>query len=362
MRPDAELALITRYRSRYSPDLVSLALSQVKLRERARAKFRNADRMYFTAPGLEQASTERMAAHHARRFSAFDEMADFCSGIGGDLLGLARERRVVAVDIDPAHSRLGVLNAAANDVAANVRAVCADVRDIDGTSIRAAFVDPARRSGELRMRTGESEPPLEWCFALARGGVALGIKASPVLPLDVVPPDWEIEFVSEQRELKESLLWSPSLASERRRATVLGDREHTLVESNDAGVEIKPPGKYLLDPDPAVTRAALVETLGAQLGAWKIDEQVAFLSSNDEMGTPFARLMRVDASMPWSLKALREALRALDVGTVDIRKRGSAVDVDEIQRRLKLTGSRGATVVLTRVGDRPWAMVCGLLT
>jgi hypothetical protein len=62
--------------------------------------------------------------------------------------------------------------------------------------------------------------------------------------------------------------------------------------------------------------------------------------------------------MPWSLARLRESLRSLDVGTVDIRKRGSAVDVEEIQRRLKLTGSRSATVVLTRVANAPWAMVC----
>src|SRR5579885_434205 len=49
LRADAELALLTRYRARYSADLVSLALAQVKLRDRARAKFTNADRMYFTA-------------------------------------------------------------------------------------------------------------------------------------------------------------------------------------------------------------------------------------------------------------------------------------------------------------------------
>ena len=51
-------------------------------------------------------------------------------------------------------------------------------------------------------------------------------------------------------------------------------------------------------------------------------------------------------------------LRALDVGSVDIRKRGSAVDVEQVQRRLKLGGTRPATVVLTRVANSPWAFVC----
>ena len=39
-------------------------------------------------------------------------------------------------------------------------------------------------------------------------------------------------------------------------------------------------------------------------------------------------------------------------------KSTSAVDVDELQRRLKLSGSRTATVVLTRASGKPWMLVC----
>jgi hypothetical protein len=58
------------------------------------------------------------------------------------------------------------------------------------------------------------------------------------------------------------------------------------------------------------------------------------------------------------LSRLKTTLRALNVGSVDIRKRGSAVDVDDIQKRLKLEGTRAATVVLTRVANAPWMLVC----
>jgi hypothetical protein len=354
---DDELRLITRFRACYNADLVSAGLAQVKLRRRARAKFDRADAMYFTAPGLEQASTERMARHHAERFTAFERVADLCSGIGGDLIGLAAIAPTLAVDIDPEHSRMGVLNAAAYGIASQVDPVCADVRSVDLSRISAAFIDPARRSGERRFRSGESEPPLEWCFALAEKGTAVGIKAAPGLPLDVVPSGWEIEFVSERGELKESLLWSPSMASAAQRATVLPGGE-TLVAVGQAALAVREPGSYLLDPDPAVTRAGLVAELGARLGdVWQIDERIAFISGEVPVPTPFGRWLRIEASMPWSLARVRESLRSLDVGTVDIRKRGSAVDVEEIQRRLKLTGRRAATLVLTRVRDRPWAMV-----
>jgi hypothetical protein len=179
--------------------------------------------------------------------------------------------------------------------------------------------------------------------------------------LDLVPAGWEIELVSEHRELKESALWSPALATRQRRATILPSGESLAADSEPA-LAVRAPGRFLLDPDPAVTRAGLVGVLGQTAGGpgdvWKIDEQVAFLSSDGDLRTPFARTLAIEASMPWSLARLRDALRSLDVGRVDIRKRGSAVDVDALQKRLKLSGGRAATVVLTRVGDKPWALVC----
>jgi THUMP domain-like len=34
------------------------------------------------------------------------------------------------------------------------------------------------------------------------------------------------------------------------------------------------------------------------------------------------------------------------------------VDVDDLRRRLDLRGDRQVTVILTRVLNRPWALVC----
>jgi hypothetical protein len=59
-----------------------------------------------------------------------------------------------------------------------------------------------------------------------------------------------------------------------------------------------------------------------------------------------------------NLKRLRDVLRSRHIGVVDIRKRGSAVDVEELRSRLRRQGDQSATVVLTRVLDKPWAFVC----
>ena len=44
------------------------------------------------------------------------------------------------------------------------------------------------------------------------------------------------------------------------------------------------------------------------------------------------------------------------MGAVDIRRRGLAGDVDQIRRRLKLAGKTRATIVITRVNDKPWGL------
>jgi hypothetical protein len=354
--PAAEIALGQRLRSRYPADLVVSALAEHDLRVRARAKFARADRMLFTRDGLEQASAEAIARHRAGRYAGFDRVADLCTGIGGDLLALAPGRSALATDLDEVHLRMALENASAYG-AAEPAALRADVRDLRLASLPPVFIDPARRTGDRRLPAGVSEPPLGWCLALADHVAAVGIKAAPGLPLDLVPPGWEVEMIADRRDLKEAMLWSPALATTPRRATVLPGGD-SLVAIPGAALPCAEPGAYLLDPNPAVTRAGLVQELGRALGAWKIDARVGFLSADRPLATPFGRLLVVEDSLPWNLKQLRALLRDRGAGAVEIRKRGSAVDVEDLRRRLQLQGDRQLTVVLTRVLDRPWALVC----
>ena len=332
------------------------ALAQHDLRERARAKFACAERMYFTREGLEQSSAELVAHHRAARYAGFERVADLCTGIGGDLVALARDRAALAVDLDGVHLRMALENACAHG-AADLSGACADVRGLRLDALPPVFVDPARRSRGRRRPPGVSEPPLAWCLALADHVAEVGVKAAPGLPLELVPVGWEAELIADGRELKEALLWSPALATTSRRTTLLPGGD-SLVAAPGPGVRCAEPGAFLLDPNPAVTRAGLVEELGRSLDAWKIDPRVGFLSADRAIATPFARLLAVEASLPWSLKRLRAVLRARGAGAVEIRKRASAVDVENLRRRLDLSGDRQLTVILTRVRDRPWALVC----
>jgi THUMP domain-like/RNA cap guanine-N2 methyltransferase len=373
------LALAVRLRREYPADLVAAATAQHELRLAARAKFSRAMQMLFTRAGYEQSSSEPIARYRAARFGAARRVADLCCGIGGDLLALASGREALAVDRDDVHARLALHNAAVYGQTENVSAVVADVRDLRLDDLDAVFIDPARRSGPgtgsgapRRFRTGLSEPPLDWCFALADRVPAVCVKAAPGLPADLIPAHWEAEFIADGRDLKEAVLWSPALATApvagsggpRRALVMSGSGSHALVACPGDPVPVTEPGEYLLDPNPAVTRSGLVEDLARSLSGddhgdvAKIDPQIAFLTLNRPVQTPFARTLRVLDSAPWNEKRFAKRLRELGIGAADIRRRGLAGDVEQIHRRLKLAGPNRATIVITRVNDKPWGLIC----
>jgi hypothetical protein len=365
----------------WAPELVAAAFTQAELRRRAAGGFSRAAEMMFTRAGLEQSTTEPVARHRAARFAGLGRVADLCTGIGGDLLALAAGHSTVAVDRDPLHLRVAVHNARiyAPDAAIDPRD--ADVRDVELSGVDAVFVDPARRANGRRFAAGTSEPPLSWCFALAERIAPVAVKAAPGLPTALVPPGWELEFVAEGRDLKEAVLFSPALAGgSPRRATVLlpaartgvgpeaGGAVATLAgipdDGDESGRALGEPGGYLYDPSPAVTRAGLVGELASRLGAWQVDPMIAFLTADEAVSTPFARLLRVEASLPFEVRKLAALLRGMGISALELRRRGLAGDVDTLRRRLLparrdlVAGGPAVTVVMTRHDDRPWALVC----
>jgi SAM-dependent methyltransferase len=372
--PERALALSQALRGRYPPELVAAALTQQALRIAARAKFGRADEMLLTRAGLEQASSELTARHSAARFAAAQRVADLCCGIGGNLIALGPGRAVLAVDHDLATLEFARHNAAAYGAAGGLSLACADVRalrltgsrpvagpgggaEVAGPGFDGVFIDPARRAGDRRLTGGRTDPPLGWCFSLADVIPAAGIKAAPGTPHERVPPGWEIEFLGVGRSLKEALLWSPALATASRRATVLPGGD-TLTAQPGPPVPVAEPGGFLLDPNPAVTRAGLVQELARQIGGWQIDPMIAFLSADRPLRTPFGRALRVLESAPWHEKDFARRLRARGIGAADIRRRGLAGDVEQIHRRLGLAGDGTATIVITRMNDRPWGLIC----
>ncbi|HEX3148236.1 MAG TPA: class I SAM-dependent methyltransferase [Gemmataceae bacterium] len=339
-------------------DLVKAALETAILRRKAAGKFTQADRMYFTREALEQSSGELVSNHRARRFTQFKCVADLCCGIGGDLIGLA-QANVIAADTDSLRLAMAAENMKAYERPGRVTFVESDVLTVPLNELDAAFCDPDRRAdGRRHLRLREYAPPVDALRERFPPGFPLATKVAPGVPWeDLRTIDAEAEFISVGGELKECCLWFGSLRTVSRRATVLPSGT-TLAADRPANAE--PAGlplAYLYDPDPAIIRSGLVADLGRLLDARPIDPEIAYLTSNTSVATPFARCFAILEAMPFHARQLGERLRSMNVGPVTIMKRGSAVDVDELRRTWKLTGDTVATVILTRVLGKPFALI-----
>lgn len=362
---------LTRLRAHYPADLARAAVEQTLLRQRAHAKFSQADRLYFTREALEQATSEPVATHRAHRLADYAHVADICCGIGGDLLALAAAGpSVTAVDRDELRLALATANAAALSVDQRVRFVCADMLSMSPPPADALFCDPGRRTGgRRRFAVEQYEPPLAQILTWQARTPALAVKLGPGVKLAELPhtPGYEVEFVSLNGELKEATLWCGPLATTPRRATVLHQAttgpSPVLTATMTADTmhppsRLAPPGSFLYEPDPAIIRAGLVTKLATQLDAAQLDADIAYLTSDQHVATPFARIWRVLEWLPFNLKRLRARLRELDAGAVTVKKRGSPLDTDVLARQLRGRGACSLVVVLTHASGHPVALIC----
>lgn len=346
-------------RKEFSPELASAALETILLRQRARAKFSRAEQMYFTREALEQASGELVARHRSERYAHADgPIYDICCSIGGDALQLAEAGSVVGFDIDSLRLAIAEVNAAVYARTERISFALGDARSWDVPHNAQIFFDPARRSGGRRHWQPEDyEPPLSLIESWLSRAAGIGVKVAPGIDYDSLPYDCEVEVVSVAGEVKEACLWLGALRRSTRSAVLL-PHGYTLHATPTPPTPVVAPLSYLYEPDGAVIRAHLVEQLAERLSAAKIDESIAFLTSDSLVHTPFARAFQVLETMPFNLKRLRARLRELEVGQVVVKKRGSPIDPQVLEKQLRLHGSHALTIVLTHVQGQPSVLLC----
>ncbi len=360
--PKTALRTATRMRGAGHPAaFVAAALTQARLRDRARVKFgADADEMLFTPEGLEQATRASVAAHRAARFAALGDagaVADLCCGIGGDLVALARAGlRVDGVELDPATAAVAFANAAALGLAGRVRVRTGDATTADLASYDAVFLDPSRRAGGRRTFDPDAYLP-PWSFVVEVLRRTACVKVAPGIPHSRIPAGVEAEWVSDGGDVKEAALWAGSLRTADRRATLLPSRA-TLVGTGSGRPAVRPPGQWLYEPDGAAIRAHLVAEVATLVGGGLIDRRIAYITSDSRVVTPFATAYEVTDVVPFSVKRLRALLRARNIGPVTVKKRGSPIEPEALRAQLRLSGTEHAVVVLTRMGDDPTVLVC----
>ena len=357
--PADELAVATRLRRGHPAELVSAALGQARLRQRAAAKFgaEDAERMFFTPNGVEQSTRASVAAHRAERLRALGvtSVADLCCGIGGDAIALARAGiRVLAVDRDPLTAAAARANADALGLAGLIDVREADVTEIDTASYDAVFVDPARRGGRGRIFDPEAySPPLSWAVQAALKAPHAALKVAPGIPHEAVPAEAEAEWISDGGDVKEAVLWFGTAPGAVRATLLPGPR--TLLGRGLPDPEVRSVGRYLYEPDGAVIRAHLVAEAAEELDGGLIDRTIAYITADALRETRYATAYEITDRLPFNVKKLKALLREREVGILTVKKRGSAVEPEELRRKAlpKPQGPHSVTVFLTRVAGAP---------
>lgn len=370
----------------HDPATVAAALTQSRLRQRGAAKFGAfADGMLFTPDGLEQATRLEVGARHAQRFvsAGVERVLDLGCGIGADAMALASfDREVVGVEQDDLTAAVATVNLR-HWSTASVQA--GDVTTLDlaelgaGTAGTGAWLDPGRRtpgrstaSGATR-RVSDPEsfaPPWSFVRSVAERVPATGAKLAPGIAHKHLPAEdrAEAQWVSAGGEAVECSVWWGPLAREGvvRSALVLGPggaaelRRHAGQASGR--VELAPPGfvrpgTWLHEADPAVVAAGLVPELASELSAAALSRGPTYLVSGHPATSPFARSYAIEEVLPFQLKTLRAYLRDRGVGRLTVKKRGVAVEPEQLRRQLRPTGDAEATIAVTRVGSQQAVLV-----
>lgn len=360
MTPRRELALrlaegrparpkeIDRVAAQTSVEDAIWAFSQWDLRRRARAKFAAAaDAMLFDRDGLEMASHEALAAHHASRFPTGATVADLTCGIGADLIAFARRGPALGFEIDPERADYARHNL-------RVAGVMATVETQDGLEAAAldyAFCDPSRRAeGKRIANMVDYHPDPHRVAERFRQARLLGFKLSPMAAdRDLESLGGRLEFASYGGECREALAWIGPEAPPGRFAVHVESGETIPAGSDPPATD--QPGRFILEADPAAIRAHCLGELSEAFGLRALGDSHGYLTGDHAPATPWLSPYEVLACHPADLKRTRMALRELGGGTPIVKSRAPRVDVAELRAQLQGPGDP-LVVLVFPVGKR----------
>ena len=359
------LALVAKLRSDGNdPATVAAVLTQAKLRKRAQAKFGEfADQMLFTEAGLEQASRLKVAALHAGRFrsAGIKQVADLGCGIGAESMALASLGiDVMAFELDEVTAAVATYNLALFE---NVKVEIADVEQLDLSQFEALFFDPARRElhGPKKATTqrhfdpANYSPNYNFCIENAKTKPS-GIKLGPGHDKKQIPEGTEAQWVSVDGDLVEMSLWFGKVARDnvaRSALLIKGDfrDEINSPNSTSASAPLAKLGRYVYEPDNSLIRSGLIAEFSEPVGLTLIAPDIAYLSSDTRIHSPWMKGYEVIDDLVFDRKKLKAYVRENNIGILEIKKRGSDISPEELRKQLAPKGEGAATLIVTRVGD-----------
>ncbi|MFT8395412.1 THUMP-like domain-containing protein [Propionibacterium sp.] len=352
-------------RNQFPPEVAAAALTQVELQRKGRTKLgERTGELLWTRDGLEQATRATVARWRAGLFAkaGMTRVVDLGCGIGADALAfLDAGLAVTAVEIDPATACLAAHNLPTAEV------ICGDavelapelLRDADDTTC--VFLDPARRTARGRSwRIEDLSPSWDFLAGLLDERHPLCAKLGPGIPGGLLPASADAIWVSEHGDLVECGLWALPGRQGRRSAVLLPQGLRADADPTTDRLPVGPPGRYLHEPDPALSRAGAVAAIGP--GLWRLDPKVAYYCSQELIDTPWASTFEILDVLDPSPRVLRRWVAEHHIGRLEIKKRAVDIDPAVLRKTLRPRGPDAATFILTPTPDGTRALVASRIT
>ena len=345
---------------RLDPRFARVVLTQDALRERAAGSVPAADELLFEREALEQATAWPVATERASRWHLTEDqvLADLGAGLGVDALAAAKAgRRVLAVERDPVRCALLEANAETLGVSDRVVVMHADLGD-GVPEAAAALLDPDRRADANtrgnRDVTTFAPAADRWPTLLASYSAAM-VKVPPS-PRGLPHATGPFEVVSLRGRARERRLFVGEWGSPAPRRALALPTGASIEGHGVGGPTPRKPavGDALLDMDASVHHAGLAGDLAVRDGLRPINARASYLLGDAPVASSPGTWLHVEAVLPVQAKALNAWLRANDVGTLTLRKRGIETRVADWRKKLRPRGARTATLVLTCGPDARW--------
>ena len=105
-------------------------------------------------------------------------------------------------------------------------------------------------------------------------------------------------------------------------------------------------------------RSHLIGELAEKLHAHLFSAEIAYLTSDAEIRSPWVKGYRVLDNLTFDRKKLKAYLREREIGILEIKKRGADITPEQLRKELAPKGKGAATLFVTRVGDAHRVLIC----
>ena len=356
-----------------------MILSSASLQKKATVKL-GPGLWWADEKSLQQASPWQVAMWKAQWFAG-DSIYDYCCGLGGDAIQLARMGSTTVVDSDEVVLNMAIANVRNHAAGADAQAICAIVDESTkpGTcrGQSSVHIDPDRRTGGSRVTNPDYYSP-DWNAVLAITDQALGawIKLAPAAHVLKTPDTHHQMWISLSGSVREQSLITGAILQKfaastgleiesgcRSAVMIKSDGQHCLYQGSvdEHAEEATGVGEIMVDPDAAIRAAGLTEAFASDFGLQVLGGPAGFLTGT-EFRANHRRLedLGICEQVVWSGacddRKIRRELRAQNAFPVRVKTRGVKENANQLEKKLRNCGDDPVTLWIGRRGKKQFAV------